>query len=84
MTSLDKWIALPPNTSTAVLDSYRAAYATVVADRDFIKRGNKISEDFEPMTFADVEFLIGQIGATPPEAIAHIGAMLRRQGIAAE
>ena len=84
MTSLDKWIALPPNTSTAVLDTYRAAYATVVADPDFIKHGNKISEDFEPMTFADVEFLIGKIGASPPEAIARIGAMLRRQGIAVE
>jgi hypothetical protein len=84
ITSLDKWIALPPNTSTAVLDTYRAAYATSVADPDFIKHGNKISEDFEPMTFADVELLIGKIGASPPEAIAHIGAMLRRQGIAVE
>ena len=84
ITSLDKWIALPPNTSTAILDTYRAAYATVVADPDFIKHGNKISEDFEPMTFADVEFLIGKIGTSPPEAIAHIGAMLRRQGIAVE
>jgi hypothetical protein len=36
------------------------------------------------MTFADVEFLIGKIGASPPEAIARIGVMLRKQGIAVE
>ena len=84
MTSLDKWFALPPNTSTAVLDTYRAAYAAVVADPDFIKHGKKISEDFEPMTHEDVAFLIGRLGASPPEAIAHISAMLRRQGIEVE
>jgi hypothetical protein len=36
------------------------------------------------MTFADVELLIGKIGASPPEAIARIGVMLRKQGIAVE
>src|SRR3954454_12300220 len=84
MTSLDKWIALPPNTSTAAVDTYRSAYATAVADPEFVKHGNNISEDFEPMTFSDVELLISKIGASPPEATARIGEMLRKQGIAVE
>jgi hypothetical protein len=54
------------------------------ADPAFVELGRKISEDFEPMSYRDVESLIARIGSTPPEAIAYIGAMLRRQGVTTE
>ena len=36
------------------------------------------------MAYEDVEFLIHRLGGTPPEAIAYLSAMLRKQGIEAE
>jgi hypothetical protein len=84
ITSLDKWLALPPKTPDALVDAYREAYKAMSADPSFAELGKKISEDFEPMSHRDVEMLIARIGSTPPEAIAYIGAMLRRQGVTTE
>jgi tripartite-type tricarboxylate transporter receptor subunit TctC len=84
MTSLDKWIALPPQTPQPLLRAYRDAYQTAVADADFAEIGKKISESFEPMVYDDVDFLVRKLGGTPPEAISYISAMLRKQGIAAD
>jgi hypothetical protein len=84
LTSLDKWLALPPKTPAAFVRAYRAAYAAAAADPEFAELGRKISGDLDPMAFEDVDILISQLGATPPEAIAAISAMLRRQGIDAE
>ena len=84
ITSLDKWVALPPRTPEPYIRAYREAYKTIAVDPAFTELGRKISEDFEPMSYQDVEYLIAKIGSTPPEAIAYIGAMLRRQGVSAE
>ncbi len=84
LTSLDKWLALPPKSPEAYVRAYREAYAAAANDPEFGEYGRKISEDIEPMAFEDVNLLIGKLGATPPEAIAAISAMLRRQGIEAE
>jgi tripartite-type tricarboxylate transporter receptor subunit TctC len=84
MTSLDKWIALPPRTPEPVVQAYREAFDSAFADPEFAELGRKISEDFEPMTHEDVHFLIDRLGGTPPEAVAYIGTMLRRQGVEAE
>jgi tripartite-type tricarboxylate transporter receptor subunit TctC len=84
ITSLDKWVALPPKTPEPYVRAYREAYKAIAADPAFAELGRKISEDFEPMSYQDVAYLIGKIGSTPPEAIAYIGAMLRRQGVSAE
>jgi hypothetical protein len=84
ITSLDKWLALPPNTPDVLVRAYREAYKSISADPAFAELGRKISEDFEPMSYQDVEFLIAKIGSTPPESIAYISAMLRRQGVTAE
>lgn len=84
LTSLDKWLALPPKSPPAFLRAYRRAYLATTAVPEFGELGRKISEDLEPMGYEDVELLIQKLGATPPEAVAAIGAMLRRQGIPAD
>jgi hypothetical protein len=84
ITSLDKWLALPPKTPDVLVHAYREAYKSMSADPAFAELGKKISEDFEPMSYHDVELLIERIGSTPPEGIAYIGAMLRRQGVTTE
>jgi hypothetical protein len=53
-------------------------------DPDFVDRGKKMSEDFEPMSSLEVESLLNTLGGTPPEAIDYIGAMLSKQGLSAQ
>ncbi len=79
--AIDKWLALPPNSPKPVLEAYRAAFAQVTKDPDFIERGRKMSEDFVPMSASEVESLVNTLGGTPPEAIDAIAKMLRRQGL---
>jgi hypothetical protein len=84
LTALDKWFALPPKTSETIVRVYRTAYEAAASGQDFAELGKKISEDLEPMAHEDVSFLINQLGATSPEAVATISAMLRKQGVEAE
>jgi tripartite-type tricarboxylate transporter receptor subunit TctC len=84
MTSLDKWIALPPRTPEAMVRAHRAAYEAASAGTDFAELGKKISEDLEPMGHDDVTSLIQRLGGTTSEAVNAIGAILRKQGIEAE
>ncbi len=84
LTSLDKWIALPSKTPEVFVRAYRDAYQSAIAEPEFAEIGKKISEGFEPMAYEDVNFLIGRLGGTPPEASSYISAMLRKQGIVAE
>jgi hypothetical protein len=65
ITSLDKWLALPPKTPDVFVQAYREAYRSMSADPAFAELGKKISEDFEPMSYHDVELLIARIGSTP-------------------
>ncbi|HEY7301761.1 MAG TPA: hypothetical protein VH684_28050 [Xanthobacteraceae bacterium] len=84
LTALDKWLALPPNSPEAYVRAYREAFAALSRSPQFADLGRKISDDIEPMPYADVSLLIGRLGRTPPEAVAAISAMLRKQGIEAE
>jgi tripartite-type tricarboxylate transporter receptor subunit TctC len=84
LTALDKWLALPANSPEAYVRAYREAFAVASRSPEFGDLGRKISEDIEPMPYADVSLLISRLGRTPPEAVAAISAMLRKQGIEAE
>jgi len=84
LTALDKWVALPPKTPDAYVEAYREAFNHAFEGTEFAEMGKKISEDFEPMAWQDVDFLIDRLGSTPPEAVTYINAMLRRQGIGVE
>jgi len=84
MTSLDKWLALPPKTPDPVVRAYRDAYASAFTDPAFAELGKNISEDFAPVAYDDVDFLIGRSAAAQPKAISYISTMLRKQGIESE
>jgi hypothetical protein len=84
MTSLDKWLALPPKTPDAIARAYRDAYASAFTDPAFAELGKNISEDFAPVAYEDVDFLIGKSAAAQPQAISYISTMLRKQGVEAE
>jgi hypothetical protein len=84
MTSLDKWLALPPKTPDPVVRVYRDAYASAFTDPAFAELGKNISEDFAPVAYEDVDFLIARSAAAQPKAISYISTMLRKQGIESE
>jgi tripartite-type tricarboxylate transporter receptor subunit TctC len=84
LTLTDKWLALPPKSPDAYAEAYRKAFAAAFTDPEFAEMGKKVSEDFEPMTQKDMEYLIGKLGATSPEAVKFIGTMLHKQGIQGE
>jgi Tripartite tricarboxylate transporter family receptor len=81
MTSIDKWVALPPGTPHEYVEAYRRAFAEAARDPAFEELGRKISEDFSPMPHEDVTKLVAAIGSAPPEAVAFIADMLRSQGL---
>ena len=84
LTLTDKWLALPPKSPDAYVQAYRNAFAAAFTDPEFAELGRKVSEDFEPMTNKDMEYLIGKLGATSPQAMAFIASMLHRQGLQSE
>lgn len=81
MTAIDKWVALPPGAPVAIRDVYRDAFQKILQDPDFIEQSKKISDDFMPMSAADVEALVFKLWETPNESIEYISAMLNRQGL---
>jgi putative tricarboxylic transport membrane protein len=51
LNNVDKWYALPPGTPKEIEDTYRAAWAKMVKDPNFIKRGEaQFSSDFTPIS----------------------------------
>lgn len=84
LTALDKWIALPPKSPENYVQAYREAFQAAFTDPEFAEMGKKISEDLEPMSYQDVDLLVQKLGATSPEAVAFISAMLRKQGLEPE
>ena len=82
--SIDKWVALAPNTPPEILAAYREAYKKVGDDPQFVADGKRMSDDFTPMAREDVETLIHTLATTPPEAMDYIAKMLQKQGLRAE
>jgi tripartite-type tricarboxylate transporter receptor subunit TctC len=81
--SIDKWLALAPGTPKAIVAVYRQAYHELGNDPEFIEQGKKMSEDFAPMAYPDVERLVKTLDETPGEATQFTNVLLRKQGVQA-
>lgn len=79
--SVDKWLAALGGTPKDIVETYRNAFAKVSSDAEFTTHGKKISEDFTPMNYQDMVVLVKTLAATPPEAIGHTSALMRKQGL---
>jgi tripartite-type tricarboxylate transporter receptor subunit TctC len=80
----DKWLALPPHTPDEFVATYREAYPRMVNDLEFIERSKKLTDDFTPVPYREVEAWIKSMDATPPEALEFVAAMIGRQGVKLE
>jgi tripartite-type tricarboxylate transporter receptor subunit TctC len=83
-TGPDKWLALPPRTPEPIAAAYREAYRAVLADPEFIERSKKLTDDFTAVAYDEVEAWMKKLGATAPEALDFVAAMIRRQGFKVE
>jgi tripartite-type tricarboxylate transporter receptor subunit TctC len=79
--SMDKWIGMAPGTPDSVLAVYTKAYDAVLKDPEFVAKGKAFSEDFTPMTAADVKVLIHNLVTTPQEALDFTTKLMRKQGL---
>jgi tripartite-type tricarboxylate transporter receptor subunit TctC len=77
----DKWLGLAPNTPDPIVATYRTAFVQISKDRDFLDRGEKISDGFVPLSASDTEALVRTLADTPPEAIDYTKELLRKQGL---
>jgi hypothetical protein len=68
-------------TPEPILKAYRDAFAKMNKGAEFLEKGRKMSEDFEPQQGADVEGLLKTLGNTTPDALDYINKMLKGQGI---
>jgi tripartite-type tricarboxylate transporter receptor subunit TctC len=81
LNSVDKWLALAPGTPDNVVAVYRETLRKMLDDKEFMERGMKISDGFEPVSAKDVEFIAKTLAETPPEAIDFTKNLMRKQGI---
>lgn len=79
--SMDKWLAVIGGTPAPIVETYRQAFRQTAVDPEFNNLGKKISEDFTPMTYQDVELLVKTLADTPTEALDFMTSLLRKQGL---
>jgi len=80
----DKWIALPAGTPDNIVAAYRDAFEKMSTDPEFLDKGEKISDGFEPMTAKDVETVAITLKTTPAESLEYTKNLMRKQGIAVQ
>jgi tripartite-type tricarboxylate transporter receptor subunit TctC len=80
LNSMDKWLALPPDTPKPIVEAYRKAFIAMSKDPLYVERGS----DYAPTTHQDIETLVHTLSKTPNESIEFITTMLRGQGLAIE
>jgi tripartite-type tricarboxylate transporter receptor subunit TctC len=79
--SIVTWMALPPNTPAAIVDTYRGAFAKIAADPAFLEQGKVFSADISAVTHEGVTATVRAFGQASPEVIDFRRQMLRRQGL---
>ena len=84
VTAMDKYFALAPGTPAPIVAAYREAFRKSVEDPEFAEIGKRISEEFLPMSYKDVETMITALADTPLEVVDYMTAVLTKQGLNAK
>jgi hypothetical protein len=74
-------MGLAPGTPDAVVEVYLDAFRKVTLEREFLERGERISEGFTPMSARDVEGVVRTLADTTPEAVDYTKRLMRKQGM---
>jgi len=85
LNDIDKWYALPPGTPKDIVDTYRAAWAKIVKDPEFIRMGKlQFSEDFKPIPGDTQQDFIQKTAYPRKEITAFMDDMKLKNGLPAE
>jgi tripartite-type tricarboxylate transporter receptor subunit TctC len=76
--SMGRPIASPPGLEPHVLEALRNAFAQTMSDADFVTEANKIGLEIEYVSGREVEDLVRNLYALPPEVAARAQAMMNR------
>lgn len=79
-----KWMALPPKTPKAVVAVYQKAFRKVMADPEFIDRGQKLSPGFSLLPAKDLTESVDALSKVPHKALVFMTNILREQGLKVE
>ena len=81
ITQIGEFVALPPGTPEATLETYRRAFKEIVADPDFKDRIIANGAEFLPQSAESITALLATLGNTSPEVLAYLSAIAKRQGL---
>jgi hypothetical protein len=84
LNEIDKWYSLPPGTPQDIVDAYQLAWSQLVEDEEFLRRARQISEDFRPVSGADVQELAATTAYPKVELVAYMDELRIRNGLPAE
>ena len=85
LNDIDKWYALPPGTPKEIVDAYRAAWAKMVKDPDFIKQGKTLfSADFTPVAGERQQDMVQKTAYPAKEISAYMDQLKVKHGLPAE
>ena len=76
-----EFIALPPATPQPIVDAYRAAFRQAIADPEFAAKLVASGDEFLPQSADELTTLFATLGGTPPEALAYLSDIAKRQGM---
>jgi tripartite-type tricarboxylate transporter receptor subunit TctC len=85
LNDMDKWYALPPGTPKEILDAYRAAWAKMTADPEFIKQGKLLfSADFKPVNGQHIADMVEKTAYPKADVVAFMDQLKTKNGLPAE
>lgn len=79
-----KWIALPPKTPEAIVDTYRVAFQKATAEPEFKKRGEELNPGLAHISAQELTENVNDLAKVPPEAMNYMTQLLRKQGLNVE
>jgi tripartite-type tricarboxylate transporter receptor subunit TctC len=71
--------AAPPNVPADRVAALRQAFMDTMADKDFLSEADKLQLEVNPVSGADVEELVKEVYATPPDIVAKAKAAAAAQ-----
>ena len=76
-----QWVALPQGTPKPIVDSYRRAFHAAFQDPKFLEQARKVDPGMVEMSGEDMLSMITVLRQTPPEALAYMEGIARKQGL---
>jgi hypothetical protein len=79
---VNKWLALPPGTPAELVDAYRAVFAQVTQDPEFLESArNEIGADYTPMSGPQMESLVEVLVQVTEDDLGYINALREKNGL---